>query len=114
MQDEQYGKVEKIRVKTRITTVDGVDQSGEIFLSPNQRIIDMMNDGRAFIAFEAEDGFAVLIVTPAEFDALRRPGAYRLSGIYRSASSGSHLNMKAWTGRLVSDPQPLTILPQKK
>lgn len=54
------GKVEKVRIKAQITTVDGIGRTGHIFLHPNERIIDMMNDGRSFIAFEADGSFEVV------------------------------------------------------
>ncbi len=60
MLDARYGKVEKVRVKAQIVTIDGVGRTGQIFLHPNERIIDMMNDGRTFIAFEADAGFEVV------------------------------------------------------
>ena len=60
MLDKGHGKVEKVRIKAEIVTIDGIGRTGQIFLHPNERIIDMMNDGRTFIAFEADAGFEVV------------------------------------------------------
>ena len=50
----------KIRVAVEIVS-DEETMPGYVFLTPNERIIDMMNDARAYVAFEREDGtFEVL------------------------------------------------------
>ena len=53
----------KVRVAVEIST-EGTTMSGHIFLNPNERIIDMMNDARQYVAFEHGDGtFEVLSKT---------------------------------------------------
>lgn len=53
----------KIRVAVEIVS-DDMTMSGHIFLNPNERIIDMMNDARQYVAFEHGDGtFEVLSKT---------------------------------------------------
>ena len=50
----------KVRVTVDIVTEDST-MSGHLFLNPNERIIDMMNDARQYVAFEHGDGtFEVL------------------------------------------------------
>ncbi len=50
----------KVRVAVEISFEDA-NIEGHIFLNPNERIIDMMNDARGYVAFEHGDGtFEVL------------------------------------------------------
>jgi len=50
----------KVRVAVEISA-DDMKMTGHIFLNPNERIIDMMNDARQYVAFEHGDGtFEVL------------------------------------------------------
>jgi hypothetical protein len=50
----------KVRVAVEIVS-DESTITGHMFLNPNERIIDMMNDARQYVAFEHADGsFEVL------------------------------------------------------
>lgn len=50
----------KVRVSVEIVS-DDTTMTGHLFLNPNERIIDMMNDARQYVAFEHGDGtFEVL------------------------------------------------------
>ncbi len=50
----------KVRIAVEIAS-DETTLSGHVFLNPNERIIDMMNDDRQYVAFESADGtFEVL------------------------------------------------------
>jgi hypothetical protein len=50
----------KVRVAVEISS-DETTITGHIFLNPSERIIDMMNDARQYVAFEHVDGtFEVL------------------------------------------------------
>ena len=50
----------KRRVAVEIVTEDGAVQ-GHLFLNPNERVIDMMNDQRGYVAFEHGDGMIEII-----------------------------------------------------
>lgn len=52
----------KQKVKTEVELVldDGTVMKGSFFLNPQQRILDILNDERAFLPFE--DGEGVIIV----------------------------------------------------
>ena len=50
----------KRRVAVEIVTEDGA-VNGHLFLNPNERVIDMMNDQRNYIAFEHGDGTIEII-----------------------------------------------------
>ena len=53
----------KVRIAVEIVSEEET-MSGHVFLTPNERIIDMMNDARAYVAFERDDGtFEVLSKT---------------------------------------------------
>ena len=41
----------KVRIAVEIVT-DDTTVSGHLFLNPNERLIDMMNDSRQYVAFE--------------------------------------------------------------
>ncbi len=59
-QSSDIDKQPKVRVAVEIASGDKTI-AGHIFLNPNERIIDMMNDARIYVAFEHGDGtFEVL------------------------------------------------------
>lgn len=57
-----YGQDTRPKVRIAVEIVaDNTTVSGHLFLNPNERLIDMMNDARQYVAFEHGDGtFEVL------------------------------------------------------
>ncbi len=46
----------KLRVGVEITLIDGSRMSGNLFLNIDERLLDLINDGRAFVPFEDTSG----------------------------------------------------------
>ena len=53
-------KVQKRRELVSVTGVDGLRQTGFVFLVPGQRLSDMVNLAEEFIPFEVDGGFEAL------------------------------------------------------
>ena len=47
---------QKIRTEVELTLNDGTTLKGNLFTSPNERLIDTLNDARPFLPFEDADG----------------------------------------------------------
>jgi|AP95_1055475.scaffolds.fasta_scaffold15168_2 hypothetical protein len=54
----------KQKVKTEVELVldDGTVMKGSFFLNPQQRILDILNDERAFLPFEDVEGVIIVIL----------------------------------------------------
>ncbi len=46
----------KFRLEVEITLIDGSRMSGNLFLNIDERLLDLINDGRAFVPFEDTSG----------------------------------------------------------
>ena len=51
----------KIKAEVEMITHDGVMLKGKFFMVPSQRVLDVLNDERAFLPFETEDGDIYII-----------------------------------------------------
>ncbi len=47
---------QKVRTEVELTLNDGSTLKGSLFTSPNERLIDTLNDARPFLPFEDSDG----------------------------------------------------------
>ena len=47
---------QKVRTEVELTLNDGTTMKGSFFTSPNERLIDTLNDARPFLPFEDSDG----------------------------------------------------------
>ncbi len=47
---------QKVRTEVELTLNDGTTLKGKFFTSPNERLIDTLNDARPFLPFEDSDG----------------------------------------------------------
>ncbi len=63
----------KLRVGVEITLIDGSRMSGNLFLNRDERVLDLINDQRAFVPFEDASGTvsvlcntAIIRVTPTQ------------------------------------------------
>ena len=59
----------KRRVSVEIVTKLG-SMRGNLFVNPNERIIDMMNDQRSYVAFECGDG-TIEIISKGQIERIR-------------------------------------------
>ncbi len=48
---------QKVRTEVELTLNDGTTLKGSLFTSPNERLIDTLNDARPFLPFEDSDGW---------------------------------------------------------
>ena len=46
----------KIKTEVELGLSDGTTLTGNLFISPSERILDTLNDSRAFLPFEGSDG----------------------------------------------------------
>ncbi len=63
----------KLRVGVEITLIDGSRMSGNLFLNRDERVLDLINDQRAFVPFEDASGAvsvlsktAIMRITPIQ------------------------------------------------
>ncbi len=52
---------QKVRAEVALTLIDGTVLKGSFFLSPQQRVLDMLNDHRPFLPFEDSEGTIIVI-----------------------------------------------------
>ena len=53
---------QKVKNKVELVLDDGTVMKGCLFLSPQQRILDILNDERAFLPFEDGEGTLIVIL----------------------------------------------------
>ncbi len=51
----------KVKAEVELTLNDGTLLAGNIFISPTERILDTLNDSRAFLPFERSDGLVTVL-----------------------------------------------------
>ncbi len=56
---------QKLMAEVEVTLNDGTALRGNFFLNPQERIIDMLNDGRSFLPFSDTDGVVTVIAKSA-------------------------------------------------
>lgn len=56
---------QKDPVPIRVSCINGDDFRGNVYLEPAQRLSDLMNDHRAFLPVQQEDGAMVVIAKTA-------------------------------------------------
>jgi hypothetical protein len=61
MQSNGMKSTPKIKAEVEMMTHDGVMLKGKFFTVPSQRVLDVLNDERAFLPFETEDGDIYII-----------------------------------------------------
>lgn len=112
-------KIVKIRLEVAIRLDDGEELSGNLFVSPQGRLSDMMNDERQFLPFECSDGTFMMLkkdacrtVTPVAEARPKYEGnnPFRILGVdegadseavkqaYRAACAANHPDRVAGTG----------------
>ena len=52
---------QKVRTEVELALNDGTTLTGKFFTSPNERLIDMLNDSRAFLPFGGSDGVVAMV-----------------------------------------------------
>ena len=83
---------QKHRAEVELTMHDGVTRSGSIYLCPQQRIVDIMNDERKFLPFE-DDAGEVNVVNKSCIANIRiRDQAIDRPEPIRPAIGNAHLN----------------------
>ncbi len=53
--------VERQKMEVDLTLMDGTALRGNLFVTQRQRLVDVMNDPRAYIPIELEDGTIKLV-----------------------------------------------------
>ena len=112
-------KITKTRLEVEIRLDDGEVLTGNLFVSPQGRLSDMMNDERRFLPFETGDGTFMMLkkdacrsVTPLATAAPKYEGnnPFRILGVdegadaeavkqaYRAACAANHPDRIAGTG----------------
>ena len=61
---------QKLMAEVEITLTDGSVLSGNFFLNPQERIVDMLNDDRRFLPFSDQSG-VVSVVSKAAIHSIR-------------------------------------------
>ena len=56
---------QKLMAEVEVTLNDGTALQGNFFLNPQERIIDMLNDGRSFLPFSDTDGVVTVVAKSA-------------------------------------------------
>ena len=53
---------QKFKVEAELALDDGTVLTGSFFLNPQQRILDILNDERAFLPFEDSEGVIIVLL----------------------------------------------------
>jgi DnaJ-domain-containing protein 1 len=112
-------KITKTKLEVEVRLDDGEVMTGSLFVSPQGRLSDMMNDERRFLPFERSDGTFLMLkkdacrsVTPLAAAAPKYEGnnPFRILGLdegadaeavkqaYRAACAANHPDRLAGTG----------------
>ena len=54
-------KIPTIEVEVELDLSDGTSQTGVVFILANQRVLDLLNDPRAFFPFRRRDGQVIML-----------------------------------------------------
>jgi hypothetical protein len=93
MFDSSQTKKTRHKVLMRVELDDGVERLMALFVAPNTRVSDTLNDNRQFLPFEASDGTTEIIrkeairrVVPMENEARLGRGPYDILGVSENAT----------------------------
>lgn len=93
MFDSSQTKKTRHKVLIRVELDDGVERLMALFVAPNTRVSDTLNDNRLFLPFEAADGTTEIIrkeairrVIPMENEARLGRGPYDILGVPENAT----------------------------
>jgi len=93
MFDNSQTKKTRHKVLIRVELDDGVERLMALFVAPNTRVSDTLNDNRLFLPFEAADGTTEIIrkeairrVIPMENEPRLSRGPYDILGISETAT----------------------------
>ena len=53
---------QKVKAPAELVLDDGTVMKGSFFLNPQQRVLDILNDERAFLPFEDSEGTIIVIL----------------------------------------------------
>jgi DnaJ-domain-containing protein 1 len=93
MFDNSQTKKTRHKVMMRVELDDGIERLMALFVAPNTRVSDTLNDNRLFLPFEAADGTTELIrkeairrVVPMESTTRHSRGPYDILGVSETAT----------------------------
>lgn len=93
MFDSSQTKKQRIKIMMQVELDDGSDRLMFMFVAPNTRVSDTINDTREFLPFENAEGETEIInkhhirrIVPMESQAKQARGPYEVLGIDESAS----------------------------
>ncbi len=71
--------IQRVKIDVNVTLTDGGELRGSFFTSPQQRLIDLLNDSRAYLPFELADNSVKILnktvigsITPVQQDDAER------------------------------------------
>ena len=93
MFDNSQTKKTRHKILMRIELDDGIERLMALFVAPNTRVSDTLNDNRMFLPFEAADGTTEIIrkeairrIVPMETGTRPTRGPYDILGVSETAS----------------------------
>jgi DnaJ-domain-containing protein 1 len=93
MFDNSQTKKTRHKVMMRVELDDGIERLMALFVAPNTRVSDTLNDNRLFLPFEAADGTTEIIrkeairrVVPMESTTRHGRGPYDILGVSETAT----------------------------
>jgi hypothetical protein len=93
MFDSSQTKKTRHKIFVRVELDDGVERLMALFVAPNTRVSDTLNDNRLFLPFESADGTTEIIrkeairrVIPMENEARTGRGPYDILGVSETAT----------------------------
>lgn len=93
MFDNSQTKKTRHKVMMRVELDDGIERLMALFVAPNTRVSDTLNDNRLFLPFEAADGTTEIIrkeairrVVPMESSTRPGRGPYDILGVSETAT----------------------------
>jgi hypothetical protein len=83
MFSDNNARTPKRRLEIELRTVEGEVLEGSIFVTPDQRVVDLLNTDNRFIAFEATNGSVEIInkVTIARVRPIERPAQQQAASL---------------------------------
>ena len=93
MFDSSQTKKTRVKILMRVELDDGIERQMALFVAPNTRVSDTLNDNRMFLPFEAADGTTEIIrkeairrIVPMESSTRPGRGPYDILGVSETAS----------------------------
>jgi len=93
MFDSSQTKKTRVKILMRVELDDGVERLMALFVAPNTRVSDTLNDNRQFLPFESADGTTEIIrkesirrIVPMESTTRPSRGPYDILGVSETAS----------------------------